>query len=238
MSAVRRDAGTSTPRMYKTHDISKHVRLNERKSGVHAADLERRWAGGRVWRRSLRRRAPGLNDTFREAKRAEVMAQLDARYRAPLRSFFRRRIEDSAEVEDLTQETFVRLLRSEQIDRLEKAETFVFRVAANLLRDHKRRRLVRGVSWSLSTQGESYDAIAQLIDDHAPERVLIERQELLQALRALDELPELSRRVFVLWRLEKMKKREIAALLGISVSTVDRRLEQAMFHLAKRCGEP
>ena len=42
------------------------------------------------------------------------------------------------EAEDLTQETFVRLIGSHSFEMAEEAQAFVFRVASNLLRDRGR----------------------------------------------------------------------------------------------------
>jgi RNA polymerase sigma-70 factor (ECF subfamily) len=53
--------------------------------------------------------------------------------------------------------------------------------------------------------------------------------------RALDELSELTRNVFILFRLENMMQKDIAALYGIAPSTVEKHVMRAMIHLAKRC---
>lgn len=59
---------------------------------------------------------------------------------------------------------------------------------------------------------------------------------LAQVLEALGELTELTRNVFILFRLENMKQKDIAALYGIAQSTVEKHVMRAMLHLATRCG--
>jgi RNA polymerase sigma-70 factor (ECF subfamily) len=54
----------------------------------------------------------------------------------------------------------------------------------------------------------------------------------------LEELSELTRNVFVLFRLEQMKQKDIATLLGISQGTVEKHVMKAAFHLTSRCGQP
>jgi RNA polymerase sigma-70 factor (ECF subfamily) len=174
----------------------------------------------------------------RAPRREALLAILDARYRGPLMSFFLRRVRSRDDAEDLTQETFLRLLASSEADRLENAEGFVFTVAANLLRDRARRAAVRGQPVSLSDDGAFEDATAGLVEERAPERVLLSREELARALAALDELGERTRDIFILARLENMKQREIAALFGLSVSTVEKHLMRATLHLARRCSDP
>lgn len=71
-------------------------------------------------------------------------------------------------------------------------------------------------------------ASAQLgTDDITPQRIT-EATELLQAvLRLLDLLPEETRNAFILRRLEGLEQKEIAARLGISLSTVKRHIALA-----------
>ena len=69
-----------------------------------------------------------------------------------------------------------------------------------------------------------------------PERVLAGRQSLGQIAAALREAPERTRAIFLLYRVEQMKKRDIAETYGISTSAVDKHLMKAMAHLWKRLG--
>lgn len=55
-------------------------------------------------------------------------------------------------------------------------------------------------------------------------------------LQALEALGERTRDVFVLYRLEKMKHREIAALYGISVSSVEKYVARATERLSQVFG--
>ena len=71
---------------------------------------------------------------------------LNARFRGPLMSYFKRRVGNHAEAEDLTQQVFMRLLAADDFERVEQAEGYVFTTAANLLRDRDRRALRRGES--------------------------------------------------------------------------------------------
>ena len=57
-----------------------------------------------------------------------------------------------------------------------------------------------------------------------------------RARAALREAPERTRSIFLLYRVEQMKKRDIAETYGISTSAVDKHLMKAMAHLWKRLG--
>lgn len=164
--------------------------------------------------------------------------ELDERFRGPLMSFFYRRVGDRAEAEDLTQEVFVRLVGSDSFEGAERAEAFVFRVAANLLRDRHR----RAARWRMSEYPIDDELVGELtrhfLERRGPERIVMGKETLASVMASLDELGERARNIFVLFRLENMKQREIADLFGISQSTVEKTIIKAMMHLALRHGQP
>lgn len=164
-----------------------------------------------------------------------LLSAIDARYRRALISFFLRRVRDACEAEDLTQQAFLRLMSSVHRGEVENIEPFLFTIAANLVRDYHRRATRRSVDLTVSVDTGLIDALTQeLVEDRSPERVLIGRQTVADVLRALDELGERTRDIFILFRLENMKQRDIAALYGISQSTVEKHVARAVLHLATR----
>lgn len=164
-----------------------------------------------------------------------LLSQIDARYRRPLISFFLRRVRDRAEAEDLTQQAFLRLMNAVQRGEVENVESFLFTIAGNLVRDHHRRSVRRSVDHTVSVDAELIAELAQeMVEDRGPERVLIGRQTIADVLQALDELGERTRDIFILFRLENMKQRDIAALYGISQSTVEKHVARAALHLATK----
>src|SRR5262245_31730521 len=70
-----------------------------------------------------------------------------AREAEPLRNslthYFRRRVRDSAEVEDLVQEVFTRIVARGEGQPVENLSGYVFQTAASVLADRARRRSVR-----------------------------------------------------------------------------------------------
>lgn len=170
---------------------------------------------------------------------SELLAELDKRYRAALIRFFSRRVADRAQAEDLTQEVFLKLVRYPKMEDLTATDAFIFKVALNVLRDQRRRKLVRHADAHVclpdDSENQGVEALAAgLIEEIAPDRVLLGREALLNVLAALDELSETTRNIFILHRLEKMKQREIAALFNLSVSAVEKHIVRAMVHLSKR----
>ena len=168
---------------------------------------------------------------------AEFHRELYSQFRGPLIAFFMKRVTNRSEAEDLTQETFLRLINSATLDRSAPPSGYVFRIAANLLADRGRAAARRRyVSASTLDQGFLEALTREVVEDREPERVLIGRQSLSEVYRTLDELGERTKSIFILHRLEGMKQKEIAALYNVSVTTVEREILRAVLHIAKRFG--
>ena len=169
---------------------------------------------------------------------SDLRSQLNSRFQRPLMSFFLRRIRDRNQAADFTQEVLLRVIRASQTESIERADSFVFKVAMNVLRDSHRRTRRNGNAILVPLRDVlSDDVNPQLVEDISPERVLLGRDSLAEALRALDELGERTRNIFILFRLENMKQKDIAAYYGIAQSTVEKHVVKAVLHLAARFGK-
>jgi len=166
------------------------------------------------------------------------MRDLDSQFRAPLMAYFRRRLHDHALAQDLTQETLLRLFVAQRATAIENLERYVFKIAVNLLRDHKslQSRAAFHVFVPIE-EAATGELEQQLVEYLSPERVLLSKDALADVLRTLDGLGQRTREIFVLFRLEHMKQKEIATLLGIGQSTVEKHVMKAMLYLAGREGE-
>jgi RNA polymerase sigma-70 factor (ECF subfamily) len=163
--------------------------------------------------------------------------ELGARFSRPLLSFFLRRVKNQAQAEDLTQEVLFRVIRAAETETSECADRYVFKVAINLLRDGTRRSLRAGRVAFVPIE-EAFDGRLEspLVEALCPERVLAGKDALAEALRVLGELTDLTRNIFISFRLDNMKQKDIAALYGIAQSTVEKHVVKAMLHLAANCG--
>jgi RNA polymerase sigma-70 factor (ECF subfamily) len=159
------------------------------------------------------------------------MEQLVERYRVPLERFFIKRTGDRAEAEDLVQDLFCRIVARRDLGEFDKPEAYVFQAAANLLRDRSRRAGARRRLQLALVQRDG-----NRVEEISPERVLLDRNELELLQRALLELPERTRAIFVLQRFEGLKYKEIADRLGISASSVEKHMMSAIKHIFQRMG--
>lgn len=158
-----------------------------------------------------------------------------AREAGPLRHalfrFFRARIRDDSEAEDLVQEVFARIVARQADQPVEHLERYVFQTAASVLTDRSRRRRARHAEAHVAFDPEHHGEVE--LDSH---RTLSGREDLRAATAALLSLPVRTRTIFILHRLEGQKYREIAAQIGISVSAVEKHMVRAVQHLAATFG--
>lgn len=163
----------------------------------------------------------------------EDVPELSARlseYRPALRGFFARRVGSTSEVEDLTQELFLRILNRAGNSAIDNLEGYLFHAAANLLRERGRQTSVRQAAQVVEISPDLLSGD----EAHTPERILLGKDAVRAAMQALYELPERTRAVFMLNRFEEMKGPEIARHLGISVSAVEKHMMRALWHLRQR----
>lgn len=150
-----------------------------------------------------------------------------------LQRYLTRRLRDAETAADLTQETFLRLAEAggaaEGGAAVLHQRSYLYRMAHNLAVDHLRRQ---GRERTDPTEGEVLDAVMD--EAPCPERSAMGRGELRHVREALLELPERTRQVFALVRVEGLTYRETAQRLGISDSSVQKHLAKAVKHVMQR----
>lgn len=153
---------------------------------------------------------------------AKDRLDLGRRWRPALLSYFLRRVRDHAEAEDLTQELIAKLLKHDGED-FAAPEAYIFQMASNLLADRARRMKVRTQYREMIGRAEDAG-----IDPLDPFRVTAGRAELTALAKAVAALPERTRAIFILYRLENLGQDKIAETFGISVSAVKKHVARAM----------
>ena len=145
----------------------------------------------------------------------ESLEELFRSCREDLHRYFQRRLASREIAADLTQETFLRVLRSGQAAELRQPRAFLFHAASNLLADHYRQ-----------TAGRPFKHISEAEwaerpdPSPTPEATVLSREELEVLKRAIDQLPPRGREVLTLHKFEGLSYAEIAERLGISKNTV------------------
>jgi RNA polymerase sigma factor (sigma-70 family) len=156
----------------------------------------------------------------------EDLARRLSALRDPLARFFARSVRDPAEVDDLVQDVYLRVVRSGRLADMEYFNRYVFSAADSVLKDRHRSRRVRQTDRHVVFEPEAHAA-----QEPGPDAGLIARQMLHAAGAALLELPERTRAVFLLRRLDRLSYAQIATQLGLSVSAVEKHMLRATRHL-------
>lgn len=143
-----------------------------------------------------------------------------------------RRVGDRDTAEELMQETFLRMVR--MIDQYQEGgrfEAWLFRIAANLARDHARQRARRGTPASLAGNDDEtpLDPPDRTAEPPLGDLLADERRAAVAA--ALDELPDAEREILLLRHYSELPFRDIAELLGVPLGTALARAHRALKRL-------
>ena len=168
---------------------------------------------------------------------------LVTRYSGQIYGLLFRLTQDAEEAADLTQDTFLQVLRSVRKFRGDsELKTWLFRIAINESRNRfrwwKRRKRESTVSLDAQPVRDGLPLNETLADSSEdPERALIRRQEHERIERALNDLPLLFREAVVLCDVEGQSYQEIATLLGINIGTVKSRIARGREEMRKRLSD-
>ncbi|HVI53695.1 MAG TPA: RNA polymerase sigma factor [Luteibacter sp.] len=143
----------------------------------------------------------------------------------------RRRLRSDDLVDDVLQETYLRVERLDpEAERATHPTGYLFRMALNMAADHHR------ASGRLLT-GDEVDDLIHGVDDHLdPPTVLSSQQDIVALGLALDMLTRRQREILIAARIDELPQAEIAARYGISVRMVGKELKKALETCATKVG--
>ncbi len=162
-------------------------------------------------------------DDKRAENKKQFVSTLVDQHGRRLRRFLSARLKNAADVPDLAQEVFLRLLRIPSHDSIRTPEAYLLTIASHVVHQHALRQAERPQAADL------LDVIADSEEPASPDPSgwLDARQNLE---RILAELPENVRACLILQRLYGYSLDEIVAEVGIARSTVKKYLVRAILH--------
>jgi RNA polymerase sigma-70 factor (ECF subfamily) len=156
----------------------------------------------------------------------EAFSELFSRYKQPVFGFFRRRLADPAQAEELAQETFLAVLRaSSRYEPRSLFRTYLYAIGFKILGAHRRKTAFRATFLGAAT-GFREPALPAIAD-----------AELLLR-EAVGKLERLDREILLLREFEQLSYTEIAGLLTLPVNTVRSRLFRARLALRDLLAAP
>ncbi len=150
-----------------------------------------------------------------------------------LKSYLRQSFPDARhEVDDVVQESYLRIWKARAGQPLESAKAFLFKVARHVALDFLRRRHVSPLD-SVGDFGalsviEERPGVAESVSMDEKVRLLVQ---------GLVTLPPRGREVMMLRKFKGLSQKEVAAQLGISEKTVDEHLCRGMKRLGAHLRE-
>jgi RNA polymerase sigma-70 factor (ECF subfamily) len=169
--------------------------------------------------------SPGIIEEFQRSKLA-------------LRHFISRYLVSPNDIDDVSQETFLRAYKAEgeKEQKITYPKAFIFRIAKNLMLSGFSRK-----AHKLTDYIDDYEQPERLACTDDLEMDVMAQQKLGIYYEALVGLPPQCRRVVIMKKLYGLQNKEIATQLQLSVSTVEKHLTKGVARtfntIAQRYGE-
>jgi RNA polymerase sigma-70 factor (ECF subfamily) len=152
------------------------------------------------------------------------------KYQRKLGRLLSRFVRDAAEVEDVTQEAFIKAYRALPSFRGDSAfYTWLYRIAINTAKNYlvamgRRAPTTTGFD---NEEAENFEDAEQLRDSSTPESELQGKQIAATVNKAMDALPEDLRTAITLREIEGLSYDEIASVMNCPIGTVRSRIFRA-----------
>jgi RNA polymerase sigma-70 factor (ECF subfamily) len=159
---------------------------------------------------------------------SEIITALVAEYSTTLYRVAYSVTRNSAEAEDIVQETFLRVLRHQnKLGEIRDVRVWLVRISWNLALDRKRRGKTRPETEDIADLVRTLPSAEFRADDE-----VISAQEHARVLALIDSLPAKERQALLLSALEELTTAEIAHVCSTTESSIRSRIFRARRELA------
>lgn len=162
-----------------------------------------------------------------DALHRESIARLYREHNQALLKFLRLRVDSDQEALEVAQEAYVRMLQLESTRAVSFLSSYLFRTAANIAIDRRRRK---SLAFRTSQEPAEYETAV----DASPDVIAQAREEISLIGRFIEELPPKCREAFYLHRLDELSPADIAVRLQVTPRMVHHYLVRALVHVRSR----
>ena len=145
------------------------------------------------------------------------------RHRTALHRYLRKFTSGGEDVEDLVQETYVRVYALRDYHAVGSPKALLFRIAHNLAVERARRRKSQATD-----NVADFGPLNVYSTEASADEQIDARRRFESFCVAVDRLPPLCRRVFVLRKVYKLSHAEISEVLGVSHSTIEKHVAKGL----------
>jgi RNA polymerase sigma factor (sigma-70 family) len=148
-------------------------------------------------------------------------------YNKALRAFLVCKLK-SKEIEDISQEVYLRLVRHPRLDKLELNFGLLCKIASDIVKDRYRKQNVRKEKAHICL-----DNFEIMSPELSPEQ-MVESEEGVSVIKvAIESLDEKSRRIIIFYCFRNLTYEKIGKKMGISISMVRKHILHALQHISK-----
>jgi RNA polymerase sigma factor (sigma-70 family) len=166
---------------------------------------------------------------------ARSIEELFRLQRPSLIRFAMSRINDKSEAEDIVQDAFIRFQNRYTAQEVLAPEALLVRITTNLVIDKFREKSTRSAredAWAkFYTAGA--DMALSTAESVDPARILSAKQQVEKAIGVLNNMPEKTRKIFLLHRFEGLTHSEVSLRTNIPKSTIEKHMIRAIRALSK-----
>jgi len=170
-------------------------------------------------------------------QKARSITSTIKQFNRKLFGFVRDKVKSTEDAEDILQDVWVQLSNLSDIGDLENVSAWLYEVARNKITDKSRKKTnlaLEDFSYE-NDEGEfNFKEILLLDDTNNPDLAFFKELFWKEFQKAIDELPENQREVFLLNEMEDMTLQQIADLKGENIKTIISRKGYAVKHLRNK----
>lgn len=158
-------------------------------------------------------------------------------FRQKLFGFVRDKVKSTEDAEDILQDVWYQLSNLSDIDDLENVSAWLYEVARNKITDKSRKKTSLAIEDYVYETDEgdfNFKEILLLDDSNNPELGFFKEMFWKEFQKALDELPENQKEVFILNEMEDLTLQQIADQKGENIKTIISRKGYAVKHLRNK----
>ena len=161
--------------------------------------------------------------TAKKEKRRTGVLDAFIKNQTSLRAFISRFMVSSHDIEDVSQEAFLRAYKAERETAIEQPKAFLFRIATNLLLNEFGRKSRKATDYV-----PDLEILDILPEGETLEENIIAQQRIGIYCEAIASLPKQCRRVILMKKFYGLPTKEVARRLGISTSTVEKHMTKGL----------
>lgn len=188
-----------------------------------------------IFNYSLKKSKTFMSTSMAE-KQGKKITGVVQEYSNKLFRFIRGKVATNVEAEDILQEVWFQLSKVVELDSIEQLSGWLFRVARNKVTDNYRKKkpeLLEDFSYE-NEEGDLFLKDILMSDFPTPEEENLKELFWEELFKALDELPEKQKNVFIWNELEDQTFQEISDRTGDNIKTLISRKRYAVKHLRTR----